>query len=512
MPQRGDADIGGLTERRPWDCKVEPLFPWNKVLRNHRQKWGRYWSIRCLTLTLRLINGGTFFVRSTQSLSVCAPCTSDLALNKAKGGIKASQVSDANAASLARAVRYNRSDRDSEMHIERWVAPLRFFPPHQPMFFWRTNEKPLKLKLRSSRFVTEAEENRDDRYDSTGISDDDKVGFLSCGETVTNASPKRRLVQGKHRIRPYPRRATASPSGSDDNESGSEQVQAIVIPQNTAVHRRRNYLDSKPFHPIVIFTAIILYSVLGLLLIRNMISARPHTYDVDHIGDSQLQQLVQRVIVQVSKDLIGRRDFALQSSGGSVVHLLTTGAPDVNATQVIGQTESQSTVPVRQCGTNCTNPPEVALSDDLRMEYCWPIRNSSGQLGFMLSEMILVTHVTIDHLARDMTSDISSAPRRMVLWGVIDGEDNMDKVKSVLKATGDELSGPPITGGYTYIKLQSFSYDIDAPFHIQTFPMIESVVALGLDIGVLVLEILDNWGGPSTCLYRVRIHGERLMA
>ena len=267
------------------------------------------------------------------------------------------------------------------------------------------------------------------------------------------------------------------------------------------MHRRRSYPDSEPFVPIVPFTVILLCSVLGLLL---FIWTRPHTHG--HLGDVQLQQLVQRAIVQVSKDLIGRRDFALYSSGGSVVHVLTTSVEDANSTQSTGQNPPEPIAP----GTNRINLPELALSDDLHMDHCWRLHDRSGQLGIMLSEMILVTHVTIDHLARDMTSDISTAPRRMILWGVIDGQDNMDKVEALVNASDRGSLGPPITAGYTYIHLQSFSYDIHAPFHIQTFHVAESVVALGLDIGLLVLEVLDNWGGPSTCLYRVRVHGERV--
>ena len=322
---------------------------------------------------------------------------------------------------------------------------------------------------------------------------------------------RRRYPSPAHTRRRYPSRRAASAGGiSDDIETESDPgVQATVIPQTTVAHRRRSCHDSESLAPLVAFTAILLCSVVGVLLRSTHDSARLPT--CDQLGDSQFQQLLNRVIVQVSKDLIGRRDFALHSSGGRVIHLLTTGVQDTDNMQMNGQTLSDSIMPVLQSGTNRTIPPEVALSHNLRMDHCWRIDNHSGQLGFMLSEMVMVTHVTIDHIAGDMTSDISTAPRRMILWGVIDGEDNLEKAEALVDGEDVKWVGPPITGGYKFIKLTSFSYDIHGAFHIQTFPVADTVISLGLDIGLLVLEVVDNWGGSTTCLYRVRVHGERVV-
>ena len=66
--------------------------------------------------------------------------------------------------------------------------------------------------------------------------------------------------------------------------------------------------------------------------------------------------------------------------------------------------------------------------------------------------------------------------------------------------------------GAPYIRLASFTYDIHAPKHVQTFPIREEVAGLGVDFGVVVLRVKSNWGRDEfTCLYRFRVHGQRLV-
>ena len=51
--------------------------------------------------------------------------------------------------------------------------------------------------------------------------------------------------------------------------------------------------------------------------------------------------------------------------------------------------------------------------------------------------------------------------------------------------------------------LTSFTYDPSAPSHIQTFPVDNEIVEMGLDVGIVIFQVLSNWGGDFTCLYRV---------
>ncbi|KAI6008484.1 hypothetical protein EDC04DRAFT_2610980 [Pisolithus marmoratus] len=89
----------------------------------------------------------------------------------------------------------------------------------------------------------------------------------------------------------------------------------------------------------------------------------------------------------------------------------------------------------------------------------------------------------------------------VLLWGMVDGEDNLAKYHSLCNsATGTlcELltarTAPALSHGMPFIPLVSFDYNIHATNHTQVFPIFDSVAATGMDFGVVVLEILDNWG------------------
>ncbi|KAI9057618.1 hypothetical protein FKP32DRAFT_1583353, partial [Trametes sanguinea] len=159
-----------------------------------------------------------------------------------------------------------------------------------------------------------------------------------------------------------------------------------------------------------------------------------------------------------------------------------------------------------------STPPEVVLEDDTRPGHCWHLSGSRAQIGISLPEFIHPTYVSIDHIPRPIAADIGQAPRRMVLWGIVDGWENRERYAKrmhALRANSTlERDHPPLTkDDYVFVELADFIYNISLPRAVQTFPVREEVRQLGIDIGVVVLEIMDNWGSESTCVYQVRIHG-----
>jgi SUN domain-containing protein 1/2 len=62
-----------------------------------------------------------------------------------------------------------------------------------------------------------------------------------------------------------------------------------------------------------------------------------------------------------------------------------------------------------------------------------------------------------------------------------------------------------------YLRIAKFTYDIHASQNVQTFEVDPEVKGLGVDFGVVVARVLNNWGQDSyTCLYRIRVHGRML--
>jgi hypothetical protein len=129
-----------------------------------------------------------------------------------------------------------------------------------------------------------------------------------------------------------------------------------------------------------------------------------------------------------------------------------------------------------------------------------------------------VTHVSVVHIPGEPTVAIETAPRKMVLWGMVDGADNLAKYHALRRnATGvladlmATLAAPAIHHDLIFLPLVSFDYSIHAPGHVQTFPLLPSVVNANMDFGVVVLEIMGNWGSSTTCLHGTRVLGVRVV-
>ena len=188
----------------------------------------------------------------------------------------------------------------------------------------------------------------------------------------------------------------------------------------------------------------------------------------------------------------GLRDYALAIDGARIVPRLTTG---------------EATKP----RNGHFNRPDVVLRDNLSGGRCWTIPESRGQVGISVSRLIFPSHITVDHVPPEAAEDIQQAPRHMRFWGSVDGSQNSDRYKEYFARYSNSIPtpsrAPNITNGYNFVHLGDFEYDVNATWHIQTFPVHDHILPLQMDFGVFVIEILDNWGSPTTCLYRFRIHG-----
>ncbi|KAI0324606.1 hypothetical protein GY45DRAFT_1262531 [Cubamyces sp. BRFM 1775] len=207
-----------------------------------------------------------------------------------------------------------------------------------------------------------------------------------------------------------------------------------------------------------------------------------------------MKAYIDSAVLKAYSDLVGRPDFALQANGARLLAEITSGMHD-----------RRTTAPKRSL-------PEDALSDDLRIGHCWTFEGSKAQLGVKLSELVYPSHFSIDHIPASIATDIRSAPRAIVLWGAVDGPVNEQRLlvtppnTTLLASIG--RSSPGLTYGFVYVPLAVVEYDIYAATHVQTFPLDSYVAQSGVDFGIMVFEILSNWGGETTSLYRVRLHGE----
>ncbi|KAI6098656.1 hypothetical protein EDD16DRAFT_1498286, partial [Pisolithus croceorrhizus] len=156
-----------------------------------------------------------------------------------------------------------------------------------------------------------------------------------------------------------------------------------------------------------------------------------------------------------------------------------------------------------------------ALEDDMREGACWHLPERRGQIAVAFRDVVCITHVMVDHIQAGLTDTAEIAPCKLLLWGMVDGEDNLAKYHFLHNsATGTlrELltthTAPALSCSMSFIPFLSFNYNIHATIHTQLFPILNSMAATNMDFGVIVLEILDNWGGKLMCLYRVGMYGE----
>lgn len=225
-------------------------------------------------------------------------------------------------------------------------------------------------------------------------------------------------------------------------------------------------------------------------LVLNYTSDINTIYTKSHLSPESLAILVQLAEERVQRILYGpvmQRDYALAVDGGKISCRLTSGCR------------------VWRLAMGRWSPPDVILDENTQMGNCWSIPVQPVQVGVVLAQQIHPTHIVIDHIPRDIAADILQAPHSILVWGIVEGAANVERLKSL----GDSVDqrGPTYSAGHVYVLLARFEYDIHAQYAVQAFPVIEEVRLSEMDFGVIVMEMEDNWGSDTTCIYRVRIHG-----
>ena len=232
---------------------------------------------------------------------------------------------------------------------------------------------------------------------------------------------------------------------------------------------------------------------------------------------SIIGNMVESMISRHAKDDLALVDYALNSGGASVIPSLTSPTEEVRPKYFFGLLSG---------APYFARSPVTAIHHERTSGYCWRFPGKKGQIGIKLAAPVYISNVTIDHVARELAIDIRLAPRKLEVWGLVEGKENTEKMKGYMlkkekgrreaAERGEVLQDEPpypetLPRNTPFVRIASFEYDINAPNFIQTFPVFEDIRELSVDFGIVVFMVNDNWGHEmSTCLYRARVHGERL--
>ncbi|KAK4488689.1 hypothetical protein RD792_004463 [Penstemon davidsonii] len=119
--------------------------------------------------------------------------------------------------------------------------------------------------------------------------------------------------------------------------------------------------------------------------------------------------------------------------------------------------------------------------------HCFPLKGDSGFVVIALRNAIVPKAVTLEHVAKSVAYDRSSAPKQCWVSGWLSGEDPSD-----------------VKIGSRKFALTEFTYDLEKS-NTQTYKVVE-LTADSL-VNTIRLDFTSNYGSPLTCIYRLRIHG-----
>ncbi len=158
-------------------------------------------------------------------------------------------------------------------------------------------------------------------------------------------------------------------------------------------------------------------------------------------------------------------------------------------------------------------PPVMALERWEELSECWCSAEAPGgqsQLAVIMPLQIWPSAVTVEHMPREGSLDILSAPKWMELWVEVASPRDLLAVTEYRRSSGlqepFECSGSPVGQGYACAG--RWMYDIHGPNHVQTFRLDVDFQSLGVRVKKSVIRVTESWGRDYTCLYRLRMHGD----
>ncbi|KAK9265798.1 hypothetical protein L1049_003404 [Liquidambar formosana] len=191
------------------------------------------------------------------------------------------------------------------------------------------------------------------------------------------------------------------------------------------------------------------------------------------------REIIEKEIEKRAADGLGRVDYALATGGAMVVR---HSEPYTSGKGSVWFAMSACLFGVHRDAVKMLKPSFGEPGQ------CFPLKGSSGFVQIRLRTAIIPEAITLEHVAKSVAYDRSSAPKDCRISGWLQGHDTdlaVDAEKMFL--------------------LVEFTYDLEKS-NAQTYNVFDSAGSGIVDM--VRLDFTSNHGSPShTCIYRLRVHG-----
>ncbi|KAE9620868.1 hypothetical protein Lal_00019412 [Lupinus albus] len=197
--------------------------------------------------------------------------------------------------------------------------------------------------------------------------------------------------------------------------------------------------------------------------------------DLDEIREIT-RGMIEKELDKYAADGLGRVDYALASGGARVVQ----------HSEPFDTARGKWFLSAARNGVH-HNSEKMLKPSFGEPGQCFPLKGNSGFVQIKLRTAIIPEAVTLEHVAKSVAYDRSSAPKDCRVSGWLQGR-NKDALVDTEKI----------------YRLLEFTYDLEKS-NAQTFDVLTSASS-GL-IDTVRLDFTSNHGSPHTCIYRFRVHG-----
>ncbi|KAF7836288.1 SUN domain-containing protein 1-like [Senna tora] len=188
------------------------------------------------------------------------------------------------------------------------------------------------------------------------------------------------------------------------------------------------------------------------------------------------REMIEKEIEKHAADGLGRVDYALASGGGMIVKHSDPYT-----------WESNWFLSSAKNGVH-SNAEKMLKPSFGEPGQCFALKGSNGFVQIRLRTAIIPEAVTLEHVAKSVAYDRSSAPKDCRVYGWLQGK-NTDSAIDPKKM----------------FLLSEFTYDLEKS-NAQTYNVLDSAGSGVID--TVKLDFTSNHGSPShTCIYRFRVHG-----